>query len=702
MRVSARILSIIVLALLLEFFFSKQAHAQTIPQPSPSTEQAAVNPINYMLPNADPNVPVNHHSYTQIVFIDTISAIMCELTGVDPSDPKQACLGVDPTTGKIGLAAVPESTTLGSTQSPPIGGAVGFMSQSIASLYVPAVSTSEYVNYLASNFGIVKPTYAAVNPGTNCNNSPVGYGFCGLSPIFTLWANIRDLAYAMLTILFIAIGVGVMLRFRVDPRTVMTLQNQIPRVIIAILLITFSFAIAGAMIDLMWTVTYTGINFISSASPNSQIALCPPGPKPISQVAEQRLIDQPISFTNTLFRADCNGNVDNGILSLSEKVSDSVGDLVQQLLHDLLFSGGGCNWNWTDFINPLALFGTITKCALGSVVLNAFLWLAEQIVKLIVIIVILIALFRLWFELIKTYLTFLIFVILGPIWIVLGLIPGRPMGFEKWLRIVFTNLAIFPLVAFILVFARVIVDAAHGANPQTVFVPPLVGNPNLSTFSDLMGFGAILLAPTIPNIIRERMKAKGQANYGAAIAGAVGAGAAAATAPGRKAWESLNRRNPQTGAPEGSVAMAKHELAQRTPIIGRYTNWTARKRRAYHMEQYGSSPEDINDEMEKMKGNQSKARETRREKSRIAHPVRTAKNATQTAKNARQRVGNLGRRIFGRGGGPTTPPAPDNGTQGPGGNGPQGSGGGGTGTGKGGGPKGGGGMHPGGGGYSGK
>src|SRR5258708_33078811 len=113
---------------------------------------------------------------------------------------------------------------------------------------------------------------------------------------------------------------------------------------------------------------------------------------------------------------------------------------------------------------------------------------------------------------------------MGPIWIVLGLIPGRPMGFEKWLRIIFSNLAVCPLVAFLLVFARVIVDAvpAGGGAQGTFFVPPLVGNPSLATFSDLMGFGAIMIAPSIPDLIKERMKATGQGKYGATIAAGVG------------------------------------------------------------------------------------------------------------------------------------------------------------------------------------
>jgi hypothetical protein len=242
---------------------------------------------------------------------------------------------------------------------------------------------------------------------------------------------------------------------------------------------------------------------------------------------------------------------------------------VTELIHDLLFNGSGCHASWWEAVLIIPLIGEGIKCALGSVALNVFLWITEILVKLIVLIAILIALFRLWFQLIKTYLTFIIFVILGPLWIVLGLIPGRPMGFEKWLRIEFANLAVFPVVAFLLVFARVIKDAIPNAAAQTVFVPPLVGNQNLSTFSDLMAFGAILLAPTIPDLIRSQLKAKSQNNLGAAVAGTALAGAAAFSAPGKRIWENLNHRNPTTGEPEGALAVRKQQLWEKTPYFGK-------------------------------------------------------------------------------------------------------------------------------------
>ena len=48
----------------------------------------------------------------------------------------------------------------------------------------------------------------------------------------------------------------------------MTIQNQIPKIIISLILVTFSFAIAGFLIDLMWVSIYVVINLMSQADPN--------------------------------------------------------------------------------------------------------------------------------------------------------------------------------------------------------------------------------------------------------------------------------------------------------------------------------------------------------------------------------------------------------------------------------------------------
>lgn len=588
MRYSARV------SIFVRFFFSilfifgiglglfvglaKPASAQT-QLPTPTTPYAAPNYTDYREPNLEQNVPRNNHTYTQAVLIDVLSAIMCQLTGIDPVAPGTPCLGANLTTNQLGYAQAPEQTQseMQESREPFIGGALGQMSHMVSVLYTPTVSSSEYTNYLANNFGIVKSAQAtgqAPNTQDCSKNTQIGYGFCGLNPIFSIWVVSRDFAYALLVIAFIFLGLGVMLRYKADSRTVMTLQNQIPRVIIAILLITFSYAIAGIMIDLMWTVTYAGVNAIAGSSSSQVGRDCPADPdtgmpaggQPLGTAATNNLLDNPFSFANRIFLVNCDGIVDQGVTNIAGRVSDSFIILIHSILFEILGwdAGGECaGWTGINFANCLE---------------NVGIWLLDIVLILIITITLFVALFRLWYELIKAYVTFFIFVILGPIYIVFGLIPSRPLGFEKWFRLIFANLTAFPLVAFILVFARVVMDSlapgqlqldaagqASLVNPNSVYVPPLVGNPNVAAFNVLIAFGAILIAPSIPGMMKERVgKSKGE--FGKIAAAGVATGAAFVSNPAAKKWNNWTKYD-QHGNPQGALAVGWRNAQNRfTPI----------------------------------------------------------------------------------------------------------------------------------------
>src|SRR3990167_10982854 len=111
--------------------------------------QSAGSRTNYL--NTNPDVPQNFHTYTQSVLLEIAAAASYQIAGFDPMNPSGKCLGVDPATGKIGFV---ENG----------GGLIGITGQMIAATFEIPVSRSQYVRYLAGNFGIAKKTYA-VNTG---------------------------------------------------------------------------------------------------------------------------------------------------------------------------------------------------------------------------------------------------------------------------------------------------------------------------------------------------------------------------------------------------------------------------------------------------------------------------------------------------------------------------------------------------------
>src|SRR3989344_3478006 len=300
-----------------------------------------------------------------------------------------------------------------------------------------------------------------------------------------------------------------MFRIKIDPRTVMTMQNQIPKVVIALVLITFSYAIAGFLIDLMYVFMYLLFNLLSP------------------------YIGDNINLNAT------NPVVAIGFLGgakLAANAAWSFGSVISSLL-----SGGIISQIITAFIGALiggvvggiatlGIGGLLTGAAagvvggfFGSTIIQA---IGTAIAFIIISVALLTALFRLWFQLIKAYVSILINTVLAPFWIAGGLIPTSPLNFTNWVRDMAGNLAAFPATLAMFLFAKIFMEM-FGANASpTNFVPPFVGNPgDQSRFGSLIGLGILLLTPNVVNLVRQAIKApQGKLTAGLGQSISIGAG----------------------------------------------------------------------------------------------------------------------------------------------------------------------------------
>jgi hypothetical protein len=200
-------------------------------------------------------------------------------------------------------------------------------------------------------------------------------------------------------------------------------------------------------------------------------------------------------------------------------------------------------------------------------------------VKLVVIIAILVSLFKLWWTLGKTYLIIFFKVILFPLQIILGLVPGQKTGFMAGFQGLFVDLAIYPIAVFILLCGRIMMDSVptEGISPQSSFIPPLIGNSNASGFGALLGFFAILLAPSVIDNFKKQAGGGGGGGgggspFGTAIAAGIGYGAGAVGNPikhmGKKISGNLWRRD-QYGNAAGILSTASTNAFNKIPILGR-------------------------------------------------------------------------------------------------------------------------------------
>lgn len=436
------------LVLTFSFLFLAIPHARA---QSTNTQSPIANRSSNEALGTDPNVPNNLHNVTQVVMIETMSGILCQLTGVDYAHPNQKCLGVDPKSGKIGFVGNG-------------GGVIGVMGTMISYTLTPPVSSRQYIAYLQNNFGLTKHAYASGSTGV-CDATR-GLGFCGLWPIVNLWISMRNIVYLIFIIVFVVVGLGIMLRLHIDPQTVMTLQNQIPKIIIAIIGITFSFAIAGFLIDVMWVATYLFASVLASSAGG-------------------------LSNFNSVVQAinpfDAANALPGGVGGIAGGASNAFANVIKEI-----------------FTGPVGSFsnGDLVMGIIGGalfILVNILAWL-------IIAIAVVVALIRLWVILIITYLNIILDVIFAPWWILAGVVPGSPISLGSWLRDMVANLAVYPMVVSFFLLASIFMTA-YKQNQPGRFQPPLVGGVDQSTIIALIGLGFIMMLPTLLTTMKAALKA---------------------------------------------------------------------------------------------------------------------------------------------------------------------------------------------------
>ena len=108
------------------------------------------------------------------------------------------------------------------------------------------VNLAVYLNSLKKD-SLIFPTeaYAAGTTGDNLLGSVV----------LGIWTVTRNLAYVLFVLMLVVFGFMVMFRYKINPQTVITVQEALPRVVVNLLLITFSYPIGVLAINLIGTLT---------------------------------------------------------------------------------------------------------------------------------------------------------------------------------------------------------------------------------------------------------------------------------------------------------------------------------------------------------------------------------------------------------------------------------------------------------------
>lgn len=311
-----------------------------------------------------------------------------------------------------------------------------------------------------------------------------GVGFRGLAPLLPIWKAFRNIAYLLLAVVMIIIGFMVMLRKKIDPKTVVTVQNAIPRIVVALLLITFSYAIVGIFIEFMYLVILLAIALIKSTEllPEPNIVARTLGHPSVEQVFSRGGL---ITLFNTLFPWSD--------FSIADLAMDVVG------------------WNaLTSIVAGIAagVVGLVIGGVPGAILGGA---LGAGGVPLLITFLLALALLytfiRLFIMFLSAYIQIVFSTIVGPLHLLLVAVPGST-AFNDWLKNLIANMATFPIAGVMFMLAAAFATAAD-RYPEGIWTPPYLSvNFSVRNVAALFSIGVLMVIPTVVNGIKESIKAK--------------------------------------------------------------------------------------------------------------------------------------------------------------------------------------------------
>lgn len=394
----------------------------------------------------------------------------------------------------------------------PGGGAIGMTNTAMLAMYDnPPVSTNLYLASLGSSLGI-QPAYAQNVPSTVS-----GSGSQVLVVILNLWTVSRNLSYLLFIIIFIIVGFMVMFRHRINPQTVVTIQLALPRLVIGLILTTFSYFIASLIVDLSFVGTGLVALFFTQAFPDngtwfgqailgsSQVLGTNGGLQSVASAG-----NVPGLFSLFFFRTAVFGNTLGGFVELFSGWFPSFVPPSQGI-------PGVLNWILSTATAPIG--GAIVGGVVGILVIA------------IIVVAALIQCIRLVWGLLQAYINILVFTILGPLIILGSSLPGQEKMLGVWWRNLLGNVLAFPAVFAAFLFAAAILDNVNSPNNYASGAMPLFGGIDTSLLRAMLSLGIVLGTPAIPGMMRKMVGAHGIGDIAATAGAAAGIGGAVVGVP---------------------------------------------------------------------------------------------------------------------------------------------------------------------------
>jgi hypothetical protein len=358
----------------------------------------------------------------------------------------------------------------------------------------PPASGVEWVRSGLQNAGFIPNSYATD-----------GIGFSAIRPLASIWTMFRNIAFTLIVLFIVIVGFMIMFRFKINPQTVVTLSNALPRLVITLILISFSFAIGGFLIDLMYIVTIIGVKVVGTT---------------LLPIETQKMFIDSVTTGGTGRLFDLvfwNGDtfqLGPALMSMLPPVINATVRLIATAVSMWLLTkfppiGKYLIEGQAGYIGTAdGLAGPIISIAsvfmIGGL---AFLFVPLLLSLLILLLTGLLVFFRILFMLFAAYLRIVISIMFAPLILLTGVLPGRN-AFSKWFKSLVADLALFPITLIIITLSSAIL--AMNNNFQNIWQPPfLYTGVNQNAFNVLVAIGLMYMIPDIGKLIREFFGIKG-------------------------------------------------------------------------------------------------------------------------------------------------------------------------------------------------
>lgn len=375
------------------------------------------------------------------------------------------------------------------------------------------------------NAGFVPKTYAQ------------GIGFAALTSFQPIWKVFRNLAYLVIVIVIMIVGFMVMFKVGGGGKNAVTLESALPKLVIALLAISMSYALAGLLIDVMYISIALIINLLG---PIGGMDL-PTQTKFIGGIITGSPVDLFFTLMGNIGQSDGNYySLAGSLYSLVPYYMQTVINTVVNNLAGALLaqwgSSAGQNYSKisTGFKNPKQWATTISRglilainrikdirkpldqiskgadpvgIGLASNIIGVILSLAVTLmlgpvfvkvaIMSLLILGMVVIFFRLWFFLIANYVEIMLSILTAPLTLMLEAIPGQN-AFINWFRGLAINLGVYPIVLVVIMLARAISHTAETSSPM--WAPPFIVQ--ITDQTSLQTLVSAVLIFSLPGIIK--------------------------------------------------------------------------------------------------------------------------------------------------------------------------------------------------------